>query len=257
MEVAETYSAQMKHFFPCHAFYEPESQKKVRPGIVGRLDTQGKFHPVLDLVAEGGPLAALPLPTSDNTEWGPRKSTNLEVTTTELEAEYEKHGSMNVLFERLIVHSIAIHVPSTEFVREHAYQTHSCSAALLACSREVTRIGYELDEPFLLCIYAYARDWREKWNRDVCDIFVVTKIWTAPEAWTLASQGLKTPGKFSAHAKILAGVTLGDEVAWYVEDKTNAWNHTVRSPDDPCVLGFAGFRFKYHHRGIGKASTSG
>jgi hypothetical protein len=215
------YSALLEDFFRSHAFYYPENEATITPGSVGYLDKDASFHELFHLVKNGGPLQALGPPVTDNTQWGPRFSQNITSRSSSLKNKYEYTGTP--AFFIIDFSSFSIH--GVTFDTEIKFSMASSSGALLACSDQIERVQYGRIEPFRLCAYAYAREWRERFQSEISDFYIITKTFKAPEAWALAWSSQQSSGTAHGDATVYQTASARAGSKWFVSNTTGSWNH--------------------------------
>ncbi|KAI4689033.1 hypothetical protein J4E81_007750 [Alternaria sp. BMP 2799] len=231
---AERYRTTMKYHRYGYAMFEPPDYSRLHPGMLGYLDENSHWHPLLDLTkadevkaAGFGPLDTGILSDPDVCRWGPLESNTVKANEYGLESEAD---------------ALALALP-VEVGGVVEYSTSKDFGAVLICDDTVESQGFDLRAPFLAWLKKHSKALLARWP-DIKKHGVVVATWTYSASkvniQTWQNKDRKVTLGFTVGATGIGG--LGPTRSWHRAGSSSAWSSW---DDNKRVVFFTGVKIRY------------
>jgi hypothetical protein len=225
----------MSHPYGYALFQAPE-YSRLHPGMLGYLDDNSLWHPLLDLTnpkeveaAEFGPVEPQILSDPDRCRWRPLESNTVKMDEYKLESEAD---------------ALALALP-VDIGGIVEYSTSKDFGAILMCDDTVESQGFDLREPFLTWLKKHSKALLAKWPD-------LRKYGAVAATWTYSSSKVNIKTWQSKETRITLGFTvgatgigkLGPEKTWHRARSSSGW--TSWNDDKKRVVFFTGLKIQYN-----------
>ncbi|KAK3991451.1 hypothetical protein QBC44DRAFT_367904 [Cladorrhinum sp. PSN332] len=236
------YQKSMRYHRLGYALYKPPPFTRLFSGVLGYLDEDREWHPVLDLtqypilnITTGRPVSpqrytplAVPvLKTPDSRFWSPRVSSSSHETAIAINAEAD---------------ALALALPVT-IGGAVEYASQGDYGAILMCDNAVVNEGFDSRE--LSC------KWLKKNSAALREDFPdLKKHGVYISTWTYSASNIHVNAWEGREHRVMLGFqvgatgigSLGPETSWARGHTSNGWAHFV---DEKRVVFFTGVKVKY------------
>lgn len=226
-----------------YGLHKPDLYTRLHPGILGFLDEDSTWHPLLDLtqtpifnITQGKPVEDVnytPFSTPvlkepDSRFWGPRVS--------------NKHTEVSIALETE-AGALALGLP-VDVGGAIEYQSKTDFGAILMCDDAVVADGFDVRDPFL--------SWLKKNSAALlADFPDVKKHGVCIATWTYSAASVHVNAWQGAEQKVVVGFkvgatgvgSLGPETSWYRGHASSGWSHFVDGQKR--VVFFSGVKVTY------------
>jgi len=236
---AERYRESMRSEPYGYALYHPQEHTRLRPGMLGYLDENKHWHPLLDL-RDPQAIANLNLPAlkmqmlneRKPEQWGPKTASTVKETTIKLGGDVDAA-------------SLGLPLDVGGAVQ---YSSASDFGAILMCDDKVVPKGFDERKPFLLWLKSNSKALLKQFP-DLKDYGVIVATWTYSASqiyihvWEDKDKTVVVGVKAGA-----TGVGHGEtENVWRRAHSSDGW---TRFDDGARVVFFTGVGIKYTFLGV-------